>query len=163
MKRIIVTILFLSSTMLYSQLDSVFYYLPKAKIDSIQLSIWKVQTKETSSPSNPKEYQKQLKKVTLKLKDQQLFINTILDAQSYDNKVALLYHYNIFFEIYNKSMVTSEVKISTITGNVYISNKLNKKKKRDNCSKKGASKILFLLKSYKLLKYIDEFELKGVK
>ncbi len=163
MKKIIGLSFFLFSVISYSQINSFDYELNIKNIDSIQFSIWNIHTKEMSTPNKIKEYKKKLKQVTLKTIDQELFIKTILDTKSYDGSLALLYHNNLLFQIFNKGLITTEIAISTITGNIYIENKINKNYLRNNCSKKGGMYLFFLLKSYDLLSFIDEYELEGLK
>lgn len=163
MKKIIGLSFFLFSVISYSQINSVDYELNMKNIDSIQFSIWNIHTKEMSTPNNIKEYKKKLKQVALKSIDQELFIKTILDTKSYDGSLALLYHNNLLFQIYSKGLITTEIGISTITGNIYIENKINKSYFRNNCSKKGGKYFISLLKSYDLLSFIDEYELEGLK
>ena len=77
----------------YAQVDSIRIDLIPISIDSIQLSIWEVHTKEGSMPDQEEEYEKELERVVLSDNDQQVLITKFRDPKSYDQTRALPYHF----------------------------------------------------------------------
>lgn len=120
--------------------------------DTIQFSIWEVHTKEMSTPGDTeKEYKKELKRVTLSKEDQELIIAKLKDPESYIQERALLYHYDLVFLFYKEDVVVTEVRISTLTGNIDIDNKLTKSSIKSKCANPMKSVLLNLLKKHEFL------------
>jgi len=146
----------------FSQVDSISNELIPLSIDSVQLTVWDVHTKEMSLPGQEKEYERELERITLSDKDQILLVNNLLDPKSYDQTRALLNHYNLVFELYSKGVISARIEISTMTGNVDIENKLEEGYFRNNCSEQFGIVLINILTDNDLLELFDEFYLEGI-
>lgn len=146
----------------FSQVDSISNELIPLSFDSLQLSVWDVHTKEMSLPGQEKEYEKELERITLSEDDQKILVANLLDPRSYDQTRALLYHYNLVFEIYSKRMISARIEISTMTGNVGIENKIEGGYFRNNCSEQFGIVLMNLLSNNDLMELFDELDLEGI-
>ncbi|WP_077406108.1 hypothetical protein [Cellulophaga omnivescoria] len=163
MKQVLIVCLLLSSSFCFSQANKLQKNFIPAKVDSVKLSIWYMQTKKTSNPgAKVKEYKKELGNTVLDKKDQDTYIRKLQSPESYKQSRALLHHYNIVFLIYNKGKAATEVHISSITGNINLKNVQNQSNYKSSVSKQLGKYIIGLLKKYKLLKLVDEVNLKGL-
>ena len=163
MKQAILLYLFLISSIGYSQVDSLNLDLIPNTLDSIQLSIWEVHNKEMSLlGQEEKKLEKELERATLSKKDQQLFITNLQNPKSYDQSRALPYHYNLVFFIYKEGIVSTEIRISTMTGNIDVDSKLTESSFRNNCSEQMGKVLVKLLKKYNFFDFFDEVDLEGI-
>ncbi|MCL5245164.1 hypothetical protein M4I21_05045 [Cellulophaga sp. 20_2_10] len=120
--------------------------------DRIQFSKWEVHTKEMSKPGDTeKEYKKELKRVTLSKEDQELISAKLKDPESYTQERDLLYHYDLVFLFYKEDVVVTEVRLSTLTGNIDIDNKLTKSSIKSKCANTMKSVLLNLLRKHEFL------------
>jgi hypothetical protein len=60
-------------------------------------------------------------------------------------------------------LLSGEVRISTLTGNIDIDHQLSGSSFKNNCSGKMGKAIIELLKKYDLLQFFDEVLLEGMK
>ncbi|PKB45069.1 hypothetical protein AX016_3306 [Cellulophaga sp. RHA19] len=163
MKQILILCLLLISSVCFSQVDKPKQNLIPVAVDSIQFSIWNIQSKEMSTPGTKvKEYKKELGYAFLSKKDQDIFIRKLKRPESYDQSRALLHHYNLVFLMYYKGKIAVQVRISSITGNIDVEDVQNKNNYKSSCSKQMGKYLIFLLKKYKLVKFIDEANLEGL-
>ena len=163
MKQLLAIHIFLISIISYSQTNPISNLLPSKELDSIQFSIWNIQTKDMSSPnSKDKEYEKKLATVTLSNKDKDLLITNLLNPKSYNQKRALLYHYNLIFDLYKNDAISAIVKISTLTGNIAIDNKITGQYSKNNCTVQFGKVLLSLLKEYNFSDYLNTSDLIGI-
>lgn len=163
MKQIIILFILLNTSLSYSQNETTSTKLFTKNIDSIQFSIWDIQTKEMSTASSEeKEYEKELGSVTLSNKDKDLLITNLLNPKSYNGKSALLYHYNLIFDLYKNDSISVIVKISTLTGNITIDNKASGVYYRNNCTLQFGEVLIALLNYYNFSNYFNEVHLNGI-
>ncbi|AUC77279.1 hypothetical protein [Olleya sp. Bg11-27] len=163
MKQIIILFILLNTSLSYSQNETTSTKLFTKNIDSIQFSIWDIQTKEMSTfSSEEKEYEKELGSVTLSNKDKDLLITNLLNPKSYNGKSALLYHYNLVFDLYKNDSISVTVKISTLTGNITIDNKVSGVYFRNNCTLQFGEVLIALLDYYNFSNYFNEVHLNGI-
>jgi hypothetical protein len=163
MKQTILLYIFFISSIGYSQVDSVNLDLLPNTLDSIQFSIWEVHNKEMSLPDQEEnEYAKELERKTLSKKDQQLFITNLQNPKSYDGSRALPYHYNLVLFIYKDGIVSTEIRISTMTGNIDINSKLTEIYFKNSCSEQMEKVLVELLKKYNFFELFDEVDLEGI-
>ena len=155
-------LLILLSVTTYSQVDSISNNLIPNHVDSIELSIWDVHTKEMSISNHEEEYEKELERITLSDDNQKVLITNFLDFNSYDQTRALIYHYNLVFELYHKGVICTRIEISTMTGNIDIENKLENLYFRNNCSEQLNKVLRKLLGEMNLIKWFDEIDLEGI-
>ena len=149
MKPITLIFFLIFSSALIAQADTTTNYQTDG-IDSIHFSIWEVKSKETSSIGDTieSEVQKELKRVNLTPEDQAILIKTLSDLRSYDQTRALLYHFSIMFEIYRNGNVSSEIKISTLTGNIDLNSKHSNNNLRKHCGIPLNKMIVMFLLQY---------------
>ncbi|EWH13695.1 hypothetical protein KLA_07846 [Cellulophaga geojensis KL-A] len=163
MKQVLIVCLLLISSFCFSQANKLQKNLIPTKVDSIQFSIWHIQTKETSNPGTKvKEYKKELGYTVLDKKDQHTFIKKLQSPESYNSSRALLHHYNLVFLIYHNGKIVGKVHISSITGNIDVESVQNQNNYKTSVSKQMGKYLIGLLKKYKLLKLVDEVNLKGL-
>ncbi|MEP2278478.1 hypothetical protein, partial [Maribacter sp.] len=161
--QVILLYTFLISSIVYSQIDSLYLDLIPNTQDSIQFSIWEVHNKEMSLPDQEeKEYEKELARETLSKKDQQLCITNLQNPKSYDKSRALPYHHNLVLSIYKEGIILTEIRISTMTGNIDIDSNLTENYFRSNCSEQMRKVLIILLKKYNFIELFDEVELEGI-
>ncbi|WP_435314829.1 hypothetical protein [Cellulophaga fucicola] len=152
MKQQLLVCLALFTSIGYAQISIDELNINSQLTDTIQFSIWEVHTKEMSTPGDTeKEYKKELKRVTLSKEDQELIIAKLKDPESYIQERALLYHYDLVFLFYKEDVVVTEVRISTLTGNIDIDNKLTKSSIKSKCANPMKSVLLNLLKKHEFL------------
>jgi len=154
MKYITLLYLFFSSLITYSQTNTITTDFNSKSIDSIQLSVWEINNKETSSVGveNISYYEKKLKEVTLNKNDEKIFLKRLNDSTSYDNSRVLLNHFDVVLNIYQKGVVSTEIKCSTITENINIESKLTDDSFKNNYSSKMKKTLSYLLKRYDMFK-----------
>ena len=163
MKQTLILFILLNTSLSYSQNETTSTKLFTKNIDSIQFSIWDIQTKEMSTASSEeKEYEKELGSVTLSNKDKDLLITNLLNPKSYNGKSALLYHYNLIFDLYKNDSISVIVKISTLTGNITIDNKASGVYYRNNCTLQFGEVLIALLNYYNFSNYFNEVHLNGI-
>ncbi len=151
------------SVFTFAQADSISLASIPDQMDSIQLSVWKVYTKEMSSPGEEaQDYEKEIKRVTLSESDQRLLTKALLDPQSYSHSRALRYHYNLVFNGYLSGEVSIEIHISTLTGNIDIENKATASYFKNSCSAELGKLIIAFLNQYNLISLFDEYDLEGL-
>lgn len=163
MKQLILVYLFLLTSLTYSQIDSVKHNLIPNIVDSVDFSVWEVYTKEMSIQGQEKqEYEKELARTSLSQEDQQLLIPTLRNSKSYDYTRALPYHYNLVFYTYYNGQISSEIRISTMTGNIDIDNRITGDYFMNNCSEELGQVLLELLDNNSFSKLFDEIDLEGI-
>ncbi|MCG8573867.1 MAG: hypothetical protein MI810_03190 [Flavobacteriales bacterium] len=144
-----------------TQVDSVTTKVLPGAFDSIQFSIWNVQFKEASLDG--KEYMIELDRKLLVDGDDLSIANALINEPSYDYTRSMQNHFNLVFDFYLEGKIAAKVTISTMTGNVDISNKINKNYFRNNCSEKLNHLLIQLLEKYNFLHHLDEIDLMGIK
>lgn len=163
MKQILILCLLFISSVCFSQVGKPKQNLIPVAVDSVQFSIWNIQSKETSTPDTKvKEYKKELGCAILGKKDQHTFIKKLQSPESYNSSRALLHHYNLVFLIYHNGKIVGKARISSITGNIDVENIQNQNNYKSSVSKKMGKYLIRLLKKYKLLKLVDEVNLEGL-
>lgn len=147
-----------------AQVDSLDVDLIPWGTDSIHLAVWEVYHKEGALPGQEEmEYELELYRVSLSQQDQELLLNRLKNPKSYDQTRALPYHYNLVFSIYKGMLLSGEVRISTLTGNIDIDNQLSGSSFKNNCSGEMGKVIIEFLEKYDLLQFFDEVLLEGMK
>jgi hypothetical protein len=131
--------------------------------DSVILSVWNVQTKETSMPGDePQEFSFELDRKRLSETDANLLIQLLKAGSSFDDSRALLYHHNLVFEFWQKGNKQTDVYISTLTGNIDLIDTWNKNTFQNNCSSKLNTLILEFLRSYAAIDLVSDVGTDGL-
>ena len=167
MKNVNIFFFILTLNVGFSQIDSLTLDLLPSSYDSVVFSVWDVQTKETGMPLNifdpinseVDEYERELGRTSLSLKDSKSWIKKISKKSSYAQSRALIYHYNVVFELHKKGQIITTISISTMNKNIDIRNLQNDQFFRNSCSKRLKKALVSLLKKYSFMEYIDEFDL----
>lgn len=162
MKKVIYILIILLPSLGYSQIDSLSVGILAKKIDSIQFSVWKMKTKEMSAVGNIEEYEVELKRITLSKKDTELLQTKLMNSQSYSDTRALIYHFNIAFDLFSNASIYNSIRISGINGNINIDNKQTGEKFRNGCSGELGEFLIELLYTYRFSNLIDTFDIEGI-
>lgn len=162
-KSVVFSILFAFASVAYSQLDVIPSSVIPSDRDSIELSIWKVVTKEMTSPGqSEEEYENELQRLRLPGRMGDVLIRYLQDSSSYKNNRAQLYHYNLVFDFYDHGKVCTQVRISTFTGNLDVEDKVNDRIFRNSCGPNLGQELLGILEKLELSKLFDEIDLQGI-
>ncbi|WP_299433932.1 hypothetical protein [uncultured Aquimarina sp.] len=130
-------------------------FFPK-KVDSIHFSVLDVVVKGMMS-SEQKEYEKQLKKVVLYKTDQESLMQLLSLDLSYSNSMALLPHHNLVFKLFKDGTIVTKIKISTLTGNIYIRDEKSEDLFfRNSCSSLFGNYLVGLLSKYPFLELLKD-------
>ena len=158
MKQLFLLFILINPSLGYSQVNSVRKKLIPKAIDSIQFSIWKEQTKETSNQNDRIIYKRKIKEITLTNKDQKALLSSIQNKLSFDNTRALIQQYNLVFDLYKNGSISTKIRVSTLNGNINIDNLLNNIYFRNKCSNEFGNFLLELLNSYNFIDSFNEID-----
>lgn len=161
--RIVALLGFLSiSGLCYSQSPGFNSKVFPKKADSCHLILFHVVTKEMAL-SEGQLVEKELQSVNISNSDMKSFMKQISKKSSTKGSRAMTTHHNLVFAFFQNKKTSHQIFISTITGNIEVSNLAN------NESFYGATSISFgtylikLLKTYDMINLIDDVDLKGIR
>jgi len=161
---VLFVVLFLfSSSQGYSQIDSLSRVSFIENFNRVDFSIWEVHSKATGMggfENYELEFKKELKELTVF--DAERILSTLKDSLSYRNSRALIFEYNLKFEGYYGNEKVLEIRISTLTGNIYFDDISTGAYYQNSCSTLFAELLIELIENYGFMRFIEDEDLIGL-
>ena len=159
--RAVLLVAVLVSNLVIAQPQDVTKSLMDHDIDSSSISIYKVVTREMMS-SEGQETEELLNRIIITNQDATALLKKASKKSSYQDDQALLTHHNLVIHLYQSGTAYGTITLSSITGNITVSNSADNHEAFGNVSKKLGQYIILLLKKYDQLTLIQPMGLEGL-